>query len=136
MIFESKKGVLYFSVIWGTILVILLGLFLQQMSPIMLTIYFLLGFTIITVLCWIWFRTNYKIENHVLLVNFGPFKIRINIHEIRKIKKVKNAWTSPGLSIERLEITYGFYQSTYISPKNEDLFIKELLKLNSKIHFE
>jgi len=49
MIFESKKGVLYFSVIWGTILVILLGLFLQQMSPIMLTIYFVLGLTIITV---------------------------------------------------------------------------------------
>jgi Bacterial PH domain len=41
--------------------------------------------------------------------------------------------SSPAASLDRIAIVYNKYDEIYISPKNREDFIKELLKINSDI---
>ena len=131
MYFVSKKDILYFLAIWGTILFISFSyLFGSESFGI---IDGLIRFVIVGYLIWIWFRTRYKIEENILNIQCGGFNWKINIEEIRKIRKVKSIFAAPALSIDRLEILYGKYDVVSISPKNEDKFIELLLNENPQI---
>ncbi len=132
MYFQSKKDILYFIAIWGTVLISIFGSFFDtELFTIKLVDYLIV--IIIAVLIWIWFGTGYKIEDDVLNVQCGPFKRKLNIKEIRKVSKVKSIITSPALSIDRLEIYYDKYNLIRISPKNESEFIDLLLNENPEI---
>ncbi|MDT0161209.1 MULTISPECIES: PH domain-containing protein [Bacillus] len=77
-------------------------------------------------LLWIWFKTGYTIKNDSLQIQSGHYKKEIDISEIRSIRKTNNPFTAPSLSIDRIEVNYGKYNTIQISPKNLDGFISEL----------
>ena len=136
MFFQSKKDILYFIAIWGTVFIIILGSFFDT-EPIVIKIaYYLIGIISIGILIWIWFGTGYKIEDDLLKVQCGPFQWKLNVKEIRKVRKVKSIFTSPALSIDRLDIYYGKYNLIRISPENESEFIDLLLKENPQIQLK
>lgn len=88
---------------------------------------------IIYLLCSIWFNTRYKIENNKLRITYVPFKRTIDIHDIKTIRNTTNPSTAPTLSIYRIEINYGKYDTICISTKDKQAFINELQNYNSKI---
>ncbi|MCM3409822.1 PH domain-containing protein [Metabacillus litoralis] len=136
MFFQSKRDILYFIAIWGTVFIIILGSFFDT-EPIVIKIaYYLIGIISIGILIWIWFGTGYKIEDDLLKAQCGPFQWKLNVKEIRKVRKVKSIFTSPALSIDRLDIYYGKYNLIRISPENESEFIDLLLKENPQIQLK
>jgi len=78
--------------------------------------------------------TNYEIKNEILYINSSfLFKEKLQINDIRKIEEVINILSSPAMSIKRLELFYGKYDSILVSPKNKGEFIEALLNINNKI---
>ncbi|PYZ96389.1 hypothetical protein CR205_11730 [Alteribacter lacisalsi] len=136
MYFESKIDTLYFSVIWGTILFILISITLSLTSGEISLFGELLGLTTIGLLIWVWFGTGYQIEKDTVKVQCGPFKWRINIDEINQISKKKSVWSAPALAADRLAIQYGRYDGILIAPKNESTFIQTLVHRNPGIHVD
>jgi Bacterial PH domain len=57
----------------------------------------------------------------------------IDITKIRKIEKTNSILSAPALSLDRLLVKYNKFDEVYISPKEKQIFIEELLKINSTI---
>lgn len=83
------------------------------------------------------FTTYYIITKTTFSYNCGFFKEKIDIQKIRKIEynnsifvpvTLKLGWSHKGLIIN-----YNQYDDVYISPKNRDQFVAELLKSNPNI---
>lgn len=82
---------------------------------------------------WIWFGTRYYISEGILNVKCGPFSEKILIKDIKSIKKTRNPLSSAALSIDRIEIRYGYSGMTLISPKHSERFIEFILKESNNI---
>lgn len=81
--------------------------------------------------------TIYKIHNKILYIKSSFFFCKtLPIKEIRKIEEVANLISSPAMSIKRLELFYGKYDSILISPKNKKDFIKTILLINNNIEIK
>ncbi|GGA80538.1 PH domain-containing protein [Ornithinibacillus halotolerans] len=135
MYFPSKKDVLFFIIIWGSILATIFVAFYRIEVPSsvgsILGKIFLLLITVL--LLWTWFNTGYTIKDSKLTIRSGPFKKKIKVEDITKITKVKHPLAAPALSIDRLEIMYSNYNLILISPKNEQELIDQLLTENPQI---
>ena len=85
---------------------------------------------------WLWFGTNYSIDNDKLIVRFGPFIWRVAIKEITLIrlnqKTIGGIW-KPTLSWNCIEIKYKKDSSISLSPVDESEFLDRLLNVNDKI---
>jgi hypothetical protein len=78
--------------------------------------------------------TNYTIENGKLTIKCGFFYNKtIDINTIKKIAETNNPLSSPGTSLDRLEIVYGKFDSIIISPKKKKEFISDIEKLNPSV---
>lgn len=84
-------------------------------------------------LMWIWFKTGYTIKDNFLTIQYGPFKWKINIDEIHSIKEIRNPFTAPALSMDKVEINYAKFNTIAVSPKNKIEFVCQLRKQNSNI---
>ncbi|SKC82116.1 PH domain-containing protein [Maledivibacter halophilus] len=128
MEFHSKKdlwlGLLIWIPIGGGFIASLMGegLFIKIL---MLAILIFIG--------WMWFGTRYYISNGIIIVKYGPFRKSIVIKDIKTIKKTNNPISSPALSIDRIEIRYGYSGIVLISPRDMEGFIKLILKENGNI---
>ncbi|HMB63001.1 MAG TPA: PH domain-containing protein [Eudoraea sp.] len=82
----------------------------------------------------VWFGTGYSISKESLIVKIGPVThSRIRISEISKISRTGSIISSPANSLKRLEIRSDHKVLVVISPKEEDDFIKLLLRVNPEI---
>src|SRR5699024_4369479 len=87
-------------------------------------------------LLWLWFGTNYKIDDEDLIVRSGPFKSTIDIKSIKKLRATKKLLAGPALSIDRLEIQYKRYDSVSVSRNAESKFSEFLLSKNKWIEVD
>ncbi|WP_231889917.1 PH domain-containing protein [Bacillus sp. SJS] len=130
MYFPSKKDWWVYLVIWGGALAGCLSPFLagRDYEALFVTVP-LTGFLI-----WLWFSTGYLIEGEKLTIRYGPFTNTIPIMEITSIRKTKNPFSAPALSLDRLEITYGrWFDIAVVSPKEKQEFIKMLKQIQPDI---
>lgn len=75
---------------------------------------------------WILLTTKYTIIGSTLNIHSGPVNFDIDIKSIQSITPTRNGRSSPALSLDRLEITYGDGRSVLVSPKDPVLFVKRL----------
>lgn len=100
-------------------------------EPILILIFVVIN----ALLIWMFSSTNYTIDGGILLIRCGFFgKQKIVIGEIKSVKKTNNPLSAPALSLKRLEIKYGKFDSALISPKERAQFITHLLSVNPSIH--
>lgn len=142
MYFPTRKDIWFFLIIWGFIFFIIF-IYIFGGEPIgwQLIAYksllsYIISALILALLLWIWFGTGYKLEGECLKVRYGPFRSKIKIEEIKNIRKTKNPFTAPSLSVKRLEIMYGKYDVINVSPKNENKFIHFLVTANPHIQID
>ncbi|MEQ9165038.1 MAG: PH domain-containing protein [Fulvivirga sp.] len=138
MKFESKKDILFNSVMIGTLGLLLWIMVMGSTNGLSgETKYVALFFTLCLtgLLLWIYFGTSYSITQHTLSYRSGPIRGKIEIEKIKEIIKGKTLWVGmkPATSTNGLIIKYGKYDEIYISPKTNELFIKKLLALKSDI---
>ncbi len=78
--------------------------------------------------------TDYTVYNNSLTIRCG-FIINktIDIRQIRKIAETNNPISSPAISLDRLEITYGKSGCILISPKHKKEFIETIVSINPQV---
>ncbi len=137
----SKKSKIIFSVVALIIIASTLPVFFDanmtgnwQAKLIVLTINILS----LALLCWIISKTFYEIKNDSLLIcKSGPFKKKIQIKNIKRIEFhngliIPSLWKL-SLSDKGIIIFYNQFDEIYISPKNKEKFLTEILKINPTI---
>ena len=78
--------------------------------------------------------TRYIItENRLIVKCMFIVNDKIEISKIRKIEKTNSILSSPALSLDRIAVFYNKYDEVYISPKDKQAFVDELLKINPEI---
>lgn len=75
---------------------------------------------------WLLFGTSYCLESGQLHVRSGPFKWHVPVAAITSISPTRNPLSSPALSLDRLRVEYGPRKAIMISPRNKDMFLKDI----------
>nr|WP_297783395.1 PH domain-containing protein [uncultured Allomuricauda sp.] len=94
-------------------------------------------FVLLFVFVALFFSISYEVTDEVLTVTtFFFIKKSVLIKDITRIVESNNPLSSPAASLDRLEIYYGKYNSTVISPKDKMKFIEHLKRLSPSIQVE
>jgi len=134
--FTSKKDVFYSLICWGTIIFASLAIIFNFSLNVLPIFSAILGLLAIGLLIWVWFGTNYIVEDKCIQIKYGPFKEKVSIQDINVIGKRKSILITPALAIDRVLLRYGRYGEILISPKNENEFIDLILTKNPRITLE
>ena len=138
MKFKSRKDILFQSIFF-IIISFFIGVLLLRIFKNGISNYTFIWADIILVglpvlLIWLDKETKYELTQTELIYKSGPIKGKINIEKINEIIKDKTLWVGlkPASARKGLIIKFG-YDEIYISPKTNDTFINEILKLNNRI---
>ena len=133
----SSKNTFTVVILWGIVVLMLTLLIigLQKEHLSLLPIVFLS--LVMVLIIWTLLDTRYVIKNHFLLYRSGPFRGRIDIEKISKIKYFSGLYVpvtmKPALDNKGYIISYSNFDDVYVTPEKRELFIQELLKINPKI---
>lgn len=137
MKFESRKYASFnlFAIACLVLLITIVVYILMSDFSWINVLVFILMLSVIGLLLWIFFDTSYKLKEEQLYYKSGPFKGNISINNFDEIIKGKTMWTrlKPATAKKGFTIKYDKLHEIYVSPKTNDLFISELLKINSGI---
>lgn len=126
----SKKDWWLTAIVWGSMLFVIgsgvFALFDPEAGMGSLLIVSLFSILLPVFILWMWLTTAYILNDKHLIVMFGPFKKEVPLESITYVKKTTNPLSSPALSMKRLEIGYGYYNTVLISPVDRDAFMKLL----------
>jgi hypothetical protein len=107
---------------------------IHSMSDLLARIF--MGMVLPSFSLWIWFGTSYTLDKDILTAKSGPqvFKIPVSlISVVRLNQKIIGGLWKPTLSWNSIQIEYNKFDSVFISPEKQDVFIEELLKINPGI---
>ena len=80
------------------------------------------------------YNTKYVIQGNQLKVFSGFIRFKpIDIQAIKKIEKTSNIISAPTASLDRIEVSYGRFDSLIISPRDKAGFAQALLEINPDI---
>lgn len=135
--FISSKNTFTVLILWSLVLFLLsiiLYNFQQNTLSLIPTLIMLL---VSAFIIWILLDTRYVIRNNKLLYRSGPFRGGFDVSKIRKIEYFSgyNVPTTikPALDYKGFIIHYNLFDDVYMSPKNANIFIETLKKLNPNI---
>lgn len=124
MVFNSAVDWWYYVLIVVVAIVVLFSV-VPPMQRGQLSI--LLGTAVIILsLClpvWLLFSTSYGTDAESLYIRSGPFSWTIPLAEIESVKPSRSSWSSPALSLDRLEIRYSGGKRILVSPRDRESFI-------------
>jgi membrane protein YdbS with pleckstrin-like domain len=82
---------------------------------------------------WTFATTAYDVDTETLMVRSGPIHARVPIASIRRISTSSTLLAGPALSLRRLEVEYGKYDTAIVSPHDQAGFIAALVARNPTI---
>lgn len=124
---------------WGIAIGLLVVVFIKKPDAQEPSIYIFnaIMITIVLALVWILLDTKYILKENKIFYNSGPFRGIIAIDSIKKIERHSGLMVpvtfKPALNTKGLIIHYNNFDDIYISPKQEESFLEELLKVNPNI---
>lgn len=97
--------------------------------------FLLLTVSIVALMLWMWFSTCYIVTGNELKYRSGPIHGGIAIGSIRSIITGKTQFVGlkPSLGSKGCVIKYNKFDEIYLSPKEQELFENELIKINAAI---
>ena len=133
----SSKNFYTIAILWAIVISMLVLLYIGMTKEHVTILPVLLLSLVIAMILWTLLDTRYVIKQHFLLYRSGPFRGRIDIEKIQKIKYFSGLYVpvtmKPALDTKGFIITYNTNEDVYVSPINSDIFLSELLKINPKI---
>ncbi len=133
-VFKHKKDVISMAGMIGIILILNILRYLSGYGfsvPVVVLTFFLALMVI-----WMWLDSSYTLENQELIIKSGPFRQRVDINEITKIKSSAPSIFKGKLAKYKLTIRHKKNRRLTVFPIDKEIFIKALLKINSKIKVE
>ena len=88
---------------------------------------------ILALMLWIVLDTSYLLTPTTLTIRSGPFRWSVPCDRIRRVRRSRTLLAGPALSLRRLEVDYGKYDTAIISPSDIDGFIEALRLRNPAI---
>lgn len=133
-VYKSIVSKLFLVICIGFVAAFIVSLFFCYHILWILLINILFGGMGIALLIDILIHTDYTIKGEKLHIRSGIlFNITLPICKISQITEESTILSSPALSLKRIKITYGRNNIVYISPQNQENFIKDLLLINPNI---
>ena len=111
-------AVMVFEVVVMTIAAI------QMNDPLATTALIVTALLILALIGSLLTHTYYSIDGNTLKIVSGPFRWKVPIDQIHKIKATRNPLSSPALSLDRLRIEYGNKRAILVSPADKSAFLK------------
>ncbi len=138
MTFLSRKDLLFKTTILLVCIILSIPLYYSITAPEQNTETIIsIIVTLITAvfISWVFFGTHYTLNKTHLIYACGPFKGRIALDNITEIHVNKTLWVGlkPATATKGLIIKHNKYDEIYISPKTNDIFVKQILKHKSTI---
>lgn len=136
MKFEAKKDKIFSIIFYGLILCFgLLLVLILKGQVVANSLSLVVDISILILLIWIWYGSDYEINNTVLSLRYGPFKKNIPIRSITRFSTGKTRWIGNnfGLSMGGLIVYYAADSVVYITPENVDKFNASLRKVKKDI---
>ncbi len=125
------------AILWTIVIAMVVLLYVGMTKEHVTLLPIVLLSLVIAMILWTLLDTRYVINQHFLLYRSGPFRGRIDIEKIKKIKYFSGLYVpvtmKPALDTEGFIITYNELEDVYVSPVNRDVFLDELLKINPDI---
>lgn len=135
--FFSSKNAFTIIILWGVVvfMVVMLGYTFNSgelhWAPLVI-----LSLTTLLIL-WVLLDTRYVIREGFLFYRSGPFRGRIDIAKIKKIKRHSGLYVpvsmKPALDTKGFIITYNNFDDVFVSPENSDAFLREIQKINPEV---
>jgi hypothetical protein len=133
----SSKNNYTIAILWTIVIVMAMLLYVGMTKEHVTLLPIVLLSLVIAMILWTLLDTRYVIKQHFLLYRSGPFRGRIDIEKIKKIKYFSGLYVpvtmKPALDTEGFIITYNDREDVYVSPVHRDVFLNELLKINPEI---
>lgn len=139
MKFKSRKDLLNSSIISLTISFLVGIVPFIWLDNEIITIQKLIGSSVIilisVLLAWIFWGTNYTLTQEKIKINSSPVKFNMRIENISEIIVHTTLWVGwkPATAMNGIIIKYNRFDEIYISPKTNEIFVREILKINPKI---
>ncbi len=134
--FLSSKNPFTIIILWSVVLfMIAMLIYYFGKGAFPLAPFIILALTT-ALIVWVLLDTRYVIKDNFLLYRSGPFRGRIDITKIQKIKYHSGLFVpvsmKPALDTKGFIITCN-NDDVFVSPQNSDLFLKEIQKINPKV---
>lgn len=139
MKFKSRKDLLNSSIVSLTISFLVGIVPFIWLDNEIITIQKLIGSSVIilisVLLAWIFWGTNYTLTQEKIKINSGPVKFNMRIENISEIIVHTTLWVGwkPATAMNGIIIKYNRFDEIYISPKTNEIFVREILKINPQI---
>ena len=79
-------------------------------------------------------NTEYVIDSEKLYIKSGfVYRKHLDISRIISVRKTKNIFSAPAASLDRIQLTYDKFGILVLSPRDKEMFVKDLLKINPSI---
>lgn len=82
---------------------------------------------------WMFRSTTYEITKTDFLYSYGFISGKIPIEKIHQLEVNKTLWVGfnkPATALNGIIVKYNIFDEIYISPEDNEAFVKELLRLN------
>ena len=135
--FLSSKNAFTMVLMWSIVvfMIVMLGYTFKR-GELPIVPFIILGLATALIL-WVLLDTRYVIKSNFLLYRSGPFRGRIDIAKIQKIKRHSGMFVpvsmKPSLDTKGFIITINNFDDIFVSPKNSDSFLQEIQKINPKV---
>lgn len=138
MKFKSRKDATFKILFFGTI-ILTIGAFIPLLVKgdygVFIIFNMFLTVPITVYCCWVYFGTHYVLTDKHLEYTSGPINGSVAISRIHEIAKGQTllSGTKAAVALNGLIVKYNKYDEVYISPKTNDFFVEEILKINPEI---
>lgn len=133
----SSKNNYTIAILWTIVVLMLVLLFVGMTKEHVSLLPIVILSMVVAMILWTLLDTRYVIKQHFLLYRSGPFRGRIDIEKISKIRYFSGLYVpvivKPALDTKGFIITYDNFEDVYVSPADRENFLNELLKINPKI---
>jgi hypothetical protein len=75
---------------------------------------------------WVFRATYYVITADALIVHAGPIRRTVRLQSIQRLRATHNPLSSPALSLDRIEVTYGS-KRILVSPRDKRGFVSAVM---------
>ena len=82
---------------------------------------------VVVFVVWMYATTDYRVEGDELRIRSGPFRWRVNLPSVRRLRATRSPLSAPALSLNRIEIEYGRFATVLVSPADRQGFIRAVL---------
>lgn len=134
--FLSSKNAFTMIVLWSVVLFMIAMLGYNFTKGDLSIVPFIILTLATAMIIWVLLDTRYVIKNNLLLYRSGPFRGRIDIAKIKKIKRHSGMFVpvsmKPALDTNGFIISFN-NDDVFVSPKNSAIFLEEIQKVNPKV---